>query len=50
MLILCGVSHGLAEQGPKLALDFNTVDSFDTHAKIPEYFQSMDESARRRES
>ena len=48
VLILCGGSAtDLPEQGPKLALDFNTVDSFDTHAKIPEYFQSMDESARK---
>ncbi|HEY8343693.1 MAG TPA: diaminopimelate dehydrogenase [Bacillota bacterium] len=48
VLILCGGSAtDLPEQGPKMALDFNTVDSFDTHAKIPEYFQSVDESARK---
>lgn len=48
VLVLCGGSAtDLPEQGPKLALEFNTVDSFDTHAKIPEYFQRVDESARK---
>lgn len=48
VLILCGGSAtDLPEQGPKLALDFNTVDSFDTHAKIPEYFQRVDASAKK---
>lgn len=48
VLILCGGSAtDLPEQGPKLALDFNTVDSFDTHAKIPEYFQRVDASAQK---
>ena len=35
----------LPEQGPALSALFNTVDSFDTHAKIPEYFESVDKSA-----
>ncbi|SMB24225.1 Meso-diaminopimelate D-dehydrogenase [Sterolibacterium denitrificans] len=48
VLILCGGSRtDLPEQGPALAALFNTVDSFDTHAKIPEYFAAVDEAARR---
>lgn len=45
--ILCGGSAtDLPKQGPEFARDFNTVDSFDTHADIPEYFAKMDEAAR----
>ncbi len=45
--ILCGGSAtDLPEQGPKFASMFNTVDSFDTHAKISEYFRSVDKAAR----
>ena len=48
VLILCGGSkNDLPEQGPQLAAQFNTVDSFDTHARIPEYFAAVDEAARR---
>lgn len=48
VLILCGGSAtDLPEQGPAFAADFCTVDSFDTHAKIPQYFAAMDEVARR---
>ncbi|MCM3711810.1 diaminopimelate dehydrogenase [Sporosarcina luteola] len=47
VLILCGGSKDdLPEQGPALSKLFNTVDSFDTHANIPEYFEAVDESAR----
>jgi diaminopimelate dehydrogenase len=47
VLILCGGSRNdLPQQGPALAARFNTVDSFDTHAKIPEYFASVDAAAR----
>lgn len=47
VLILCGGSKSdLPEQGPALAQWFNTVDSFDTHAAIPEYFAAMDAIAR----
>lgn len=43
VMILCGGSAtDLKEQGPLVASEFNTVDSFDTHAKIPEYFEKMD--------
>lgn len=47
VLILCGGSKDdLPEQGPDLAARFNTVDSFDTHARIPEYFAAVDAPAR----
>lgn len=47
VMILCGGSAtDLPEQGPEFAKIFNTIDSYDTHAKIPEYFQSVDEAAK----
>lgn len=47
VLILCGGSkNDLPEQGPALARRFCTVDSFDTHARIPEYFEAVDTQAR----
>jgi diaminopimelate dehydrogenase len=47
VLILCGGSKDdLPEQGPMLSKLFNTVDSFDTHAKVPEYFEAVDASAK----
>ena len=47
VLILCGGSkNDLPEQGPALAAQFNTVDSYDTHARIPQYFESVDAAAR----
>ncbi len=47
VLILCGGSkEDLPRQGPELAASFNTVDSFDTHARIPEYFASVDAPAK----
>lgn len=46
VLILCGGSkEDLPEQGPALAALFNTVDSFDTHARIPEYFAAVNAPA-----
>ncbi|MDO8960141.1 MAG: diaminopimelate dehydrogenase [Rhodocyclaceae bacterium] len=46
VLILCGGSkEDLPQQGPALAAQFNTVDSFDTHALIPEYFAAVDAAA-----
>lgn len=43
VILLCGGSaKDLPVQGPQFAKMFNTVDSFDTHAKIPEYFAEMD--------
>jgi diaminopimelate dehydrogenase len=45
--ILCGGSKkDLPEQGPFYAKYFSTVDSFDTHASIPEYFERMDRIAK----
>ena len=32
--------------GPKIAAVFNTIDSFDTHARIPEYFGNVDKAAK----
>ncbi|SNR98124.1 diaminopimelate dehydrogenase [Methylobacillus rhizosphaerae] len=47
VLILCGGSKDdLPHQGPEMAAMFNTVDSFDTHARIPEYFASVDAPAK----
>ena len=47
VLILCGGSKDdLPQQGPLLAAQFNTVDSFDTHAAIPEYFAAVDAQAQ----
>lgn len=46
VMIMCGGSAtDLPEQVPIAAKVFNTVDSFDTHAKIPEYFEKVNESA-----
>ena len=47
VMILCGGSAtDLAEQGPSFASMFNIVDSFDTHAKIPEYLAAVDAAAK----
>ena len=47
VLILCGGSAtDLPEMTPALAKDFNVLDSFDTHAKIPEHFARVDASAK----
>lgn len=46
VMLLCGGSAtDLPEQTPQFAKLFNTVDSYDTHAKIPEYYQSVNEVA-----
>lgn len=48
VMLLCGGSAtDLPEQTPYYARMFNTVDSFDTHAKIPEYYASVDEVAKK---
>ena len=47
VLILCGGSAtDLPVQTPKYAADFSVVDSFDTHARIPEHFAAVDHAAR----
>ena len=46
VLILCGGSAtDLPEQTPHYASKYNVVDSFDTHAKIPQHFSAVDEAA-----
>ena len=48
VMILCGGSAtDLPEQTPMLAAHFNVVDSFDTHARIPEHFANVDVAAKR---
>lgn len=47
VMILCGGSAtDLPEQTPKMAQMFNVIDSFDTHAKIPEHFANVDSAAK----
>lgn len=47
VMILCGGSAtDLPEQGVKFSSLFHTVDSFDTHANIPAYFERVDEAAK----
>lgn len=47
VMILCGGSAtDLPEQSPKLASMFNIIDSFDTHARIPEHFSNVDIAAK----
>lgn len=47
VLILCGGSAtDLPEQTPRCASLFNVVDSFDTHARIPEHFAAVDKAAK----
>ncbi|MBQ4526618.1 MAG: diaminopimelate dehydrogenase [Clostridia bacterium] len=47
VLVICGGSAtDLPVQTPELAKNFNVIDSFDTHAKIPEHFANVDASAK----
>ncbi len=47
VMVLCGGSAtDLPVIGPEVAANFNTIDSFDTHAKIPEYFANVDKAAK----
>ena len=46
VMILCGGSAtDLPKMTPAFARDFNVIDSFDTHAKIPEHFSAVDAAA-----
>ena len=48
VLIICGGSAtDLPEMTPALAKHFNVIDSFDTHAKIPEHFENVDSAAKK---
>lgn len=47
VVVLCGGSkEDLPQQGPEVAAMFTTVDSYDTHARIPEYYAAVDTAAR----
>ncbi|MBO4635794.1 MAG: diaminopimelate dehydrogenase [Clostridiales bacterium] len=47
VMIICGGSAtDLPRQTREYAKHFNVIDSFDTHAKIPEHFKAVDESAK----
>lgn len=47
VLVLCGGSAtDLPTQTPEFAKNFCVVDSFDTHAKIPEHFANVDKAAK----
>ncbi|MBR3737985.1 MAG: diaminopimelate dehydrogenase, partial [Eubacterium sp.] len=41
-----GSATDLPEQTPKYAKLFNVIDSFDTHARIPEHFENVDKAAK----
>ncbi len=46
VLIICaGSATDLPAMTPALAADFNVIDSFDTHARIPEHFANVDAAA-----
>lgn len=48
VMILCGGSAtDLPKQTPEITAMFNTVDSFDTHANIPEHFEAVDNAAKK---
>ena len=48
VMILCGGSAtDLPVQTPEFVQYFNVIDSFDTHAKIPEHFMAVDEAAKK---
>lgn len=47
VLIICGGSAtDLPVQTPQFVKYFNVIDSFDTHAKIPEHFENVDTAAK----
>ncbi|MBQ8941719.1 MAG: diaminopimelate dehydrogenase [Firmicutes bacterium] len=47
VVIICGGSAtDLPVQTPELAKSFNVIDSFDTHARIPEHFANVDAAAK----
>ena len=47
VMILCGGSSSdLPNQAPEILQNFNTVDSFDTHARIPQYLDTLDKIAK----
>ena len=48
MLVVCGGSAtDLPKMTPEVAAKFNVIDTFDTHAKIPEHFANVDAAAKK---
>ena len=48
VMVICGGSaNDLPKQTPELAQYFNVIDSFDTHAKIPEHFANVDAACKK---
>ena len=48
VLVICGGSAtDLPEMTPKFAALYNVIDSFDTHARIPEHFANVDAAAKK---
>ena len=48
VMVLCGGSAtDLPTQTPEIASMFNCVDSFDTHAKVPQHFENVDNAAKK---
>lgn len=45
MILCCGSATDLPEMTPKFAKDFHVVDSFDTHANIPDHYAAVDGAA-----
>lgn len=47
VMILCGGSAtDLPKQTPEIAKNFNVIDSFDTHAKIPEHYENVNNALK----
>ena len=47
VMVLCdGSANDLPEQTPEFAKYFNVIDSFDTHARIPEHFANVDATSK----
>ena len=48
VLMICGGSAtDLPEMTPKFAQKYNVIDSFDTHARIPEHFKNVDDASKK---
>ncbi len=48
VLVICGGSAtDLPEMTPKYAAMYNVIDSFDTHARVPEHFTNVDAAAKK---
>ena len=46
LMLCCGSATDLPKQTPEYAKYFNVIDSFDTHANIPQHFADVDEVAK----